>query len=220
MDNSFNYPSKYRISQYGSLLYNKIESNYYKNRDNIINSIKENNNINTTYEYKENYKIPFVKMIKQNNLLFLNNNEKSRKKSPCFCNCHQYKNYFISQSPFRTEFSKSFVIKDEINNDLLFKMNELNKGLQKFENKLNRIKNEKKLNDSCIQKLEKNYSFLNSNKYFNINTLKEKEKNYFKVNEKNNNNINYDYTKIKDKNSFVDKNIINGEPQIIKFLNK
>ena len=213
MNNSFNYPTKYRIPQNGNLLYNKITLNYTKDRYEINNSIKEYENKKTSLYYCPNCTIPSVKDNKENYLLILNNNnERRRNKSPCFCNCHKYKyKYnFIFQGPYKTEFSNSFYAKkDKLNNDLLFKVNKLNNSLQIFEDKLNKIKNEKKISDCYIKKLENDFTFLNGNKYLINDAHKVREKELLKLKYKNNDINkslnNFDNIKIKSQNKIINE---------------
>ena len=208
MEISFNYPNKCLIPHYGSLVENEVISNYKEDREKFLNSLKHNTStslssypIYTNY----NYTIPSRNLNLNNDLLFSkDNNNMSRSKSPCFCNCHLKKNDFISY-PCKTEFSSFFLEKsNELNHDLMYKVNELKNSLKKFESDLNKTNSVKKENDSYKKTLEKEFSLSKINKSFKEFNYKIKDNNSLK--NKNNNNNNNESKSINISNSIPNKN--------------
>ena len=212
MEISFNYPNKCQIPHYGSLVENEVISNYKEDREKCLNSLKHNTStsLSSYPNYPNytnyNYTIPSRNLNLNNDLLFSNYNKNiSRSKSPCFCNCHLNKNDFISY-PCKTEFSSFFLEKsNELNHDLMYKVNELKNSLKKFESDLNKTNSVKKENGSHKKTLEKE-SLSKMNKSFKEYNYKIKYNYSLKnINNKNNKNNNNETKSINILNSIPNK---------------
>ena len=189
MENSFIYPNECKAPQYEFLVDTELISNYKQDREKFLNNLKANANDTSLYSYP-NYTFPSKNIYINNDLLFpVDNKNLGKSRNICFCNCHLKKDEFIPY-PCITKFSSFFIEKkNELNHDLIYKVNKLKNSLKKFENDLNKTNNEKEESNLYIKKLEKELTKSKMNKLCKDNNYKIKDKKSFKIINNKNNNI-------------------------------